>query len=114
MNFCGRVPFDELLNHLQSSHVFVFPTLGEGFGLVLLESMAAGLPVITTSNCGGADIVSEGKDGFLIKVGDVDSLIDRIMWIKNNPNEAFTMSAEAIKKQLTILGLNTKKEYAVA
>ena len=98
VNFCGRVPFDELLNHLQSSHVFVFPTMGEGFGLVLLEAMAAGLPVITTSNCGGADIVSEGKDGFLIKVGDVDSLVDRIMWIKNNPEKAEKMSENAVTK----------------
>lgn len=98
VNFMGRVPFDELLNQLQTSHVFIFPTMGEGFGLVLLEAMAAGLPVITTSNCGGADIVSEGKDGFLIKVGDVDSLVDRIMWIKNNPEKAEKMSENAVTK----------------
>lgn len=98
VNFMGRVPFDELLNQLQTSHVFIFPTMGEGFGLVLLEAMAAGLPVITTANCGGADIVTEGKDGFLIKVGDTDSLVDRIMWFKNNPDEASVMSAEAVKK----------------
>lgn len=98
VNFMGRVPFEELLNQLQTSHVFIFPTMGEGFGLVLLEAMAAGLPVITTANCGGADIVTEGKDGFLIRVGDVDSLIDRIMWFRNNPDKASAMSAEAVKK----------------
>ena len=68
--------------------------------MVLLEAMAAGLPVITTANCGGADIVTEGKDGFLIKVGDTNSLVDRILWFKNNPDEASTMSAEAVKKAL--------------
>lgn len=98
VNFMGRVPFDELLNQLQTSHVFIFPTMGEGFGLVLLEAMAAGLPVITTANCGGADIVTEGKDGFLIKVGDVDSLVERIMLFKQDPNLAYSMSLAAVKK----------------
>lgn len=98
VNFLGRVPFEELLNQFQTSHIFVFPTMGEGFGLVLLEAMAAGLPVITTANCGGSDIVTEGEDGFLISVGDVKALKEHIMWFLHNPKEAEEMSKHAVAK----------------
>lgn len=96
VNFMGRVPFEVLLDKLSSSHIFIFPTMGEGFGLVLLEAMAAGLPVITTRNCGGIDIVSEHKNGFLINVGDTEALIEKILWFKNNPVENEKMSKCAV------------------
>ena len=98
VNFLGRVPYEELLNQFQTSHIYVFPTMGEGFGLVLLEAMAAGLPVITTANCGGYDIVTEGEDGFLISVGDVKALKEHIMWFLHNPKEAEEMSKHAVAK----------------
>ena len=97
VNFMGRVPFSELLNQLQTSHVFIFPTMGEGFGLVLLEAMAAGLPVITTANCGGADIVSEGDNGFLIDACDENALISKIKWFLNNQDKMQRMSKRAIE-----------------
>lgn len=97
VNFMGRVPFDELLNQLKTSHIFLFPTMGEGFGLVLLEAMAAGLPVITTANCGGADIVKEGENGFIIPVGDVDTIVGKIQWFMQNPESLKQMSVKAIE-----------------
>lgn len=96
VNFLGRVPFDVLLDKLSSSHIFVFPTMGEGFGLVILEAMAAGLPVVTTRNCGGPDIINEGNNGFIINVGDSKSLAQKIMWFKNHPEECKNMSFNAI------------------
>lgn len=103
VNFMGRVPFEELLNQLQTSHVFIFPTMGEGFGLVLLEAMAAGLPVITTANCGGADIVKEGVNGFLVNVGDTSNLVDKIRWFKEFPSKNSSMGKNAVEtaKQYT-------------
>lgn len=96
VHFQGRVPYDVLLEKFSSSHIFIFPTMGEGFGLVLLEAMAAGLPVITTKNCGGADIVLEKENGFLIDVGDTDALVEKILWFKNHPKENERMSMNAI------------------
>lgn len=96
VHFLGRVPFDVLLEKLSSSHIFIFPTMGEGFGLVLLEAMAAGLPVITTKNCGGADIVLENENGFLIDVGNTDALVEKILWFKNHPKDNERMSMNAI------------------
>ena len=98
VNFLGWVSFDELLRQLKSNHVFLFPTMGEGFGLVLLEAMAAGMPVIVTPNCGGPDIVSEGTDGFVIPVGDSDIIVERLLHLQENPSLLNQMGKNAITK----------------
>lgn len=97
VNLLGYVSFEELLNQLRINHVFVFPTMGEGFGLVLLEAMAAGLVPITTRNCGGADIVEDGVNGFLIEVGDTAAIVEKILWCKSHPEELKIMSQRAIE-----------------
>ena len=50
--------------------VFVFPSLFEGFGLVLLEALAMGLPVITTAHTAGPDLIHEGVEGFIVPIRD--------------------------------------------
>jgi len=56
--------------------VFVFPSYFEGFGLVILEAMASGLPVLTTSATGGLDVITDGQDGWVIPPGDVNRLVE--------------------------------------
>jgi len=61
----------------RNSSVFVFPTLLEGMGLVVLEAMACGLPVIVTAN-GPGDVVRDGVDGFVVPTRDEDAISDRL------------------------------------
>ena len=96
-DFKGYVSYDELLKQLSVNHVFLFPTMGEGFGLVLLEAMAAGMPVITTNNCAGADIVNSGENGFIVPVGGTKEIIDHLLYLSENPNELKRMSENARK-----------------
>ncbi len=96
VNFLGRVSFETLLCQLKDNHVFLFPTMGEGFGLVLLEAMAAGLPVITTPNCAGYDIVKDGVNGFIVPVGDENAIEEKLIWMKEHPCELKCMSENAI------------------
>jgi len=60
----GKVP--GLVNMYHDAHCFVFPTMGEGFGLTLAEAMATGLPCIYTNWSGPVDILSE-KEGYPVK-----------------------------------------------
>ena len=71
-NFLGQISNYELLKRMKKNHVFLFPSLFEGFGQVLLESIACGLPVITTYNTGGPDIIENKKSGFLTPIRDVN------------------------------------------
>ena len=91
----GFVTHDELLKQFQENHIFLFPTMGEGFGLVLLEAMAAGLPIITTPNCGGADIVVEGSNGFIVPVGNTEEIVKVLIWAKEHPDKLEEMSKAA-------------------
>lgn len=95
VRFHGRIPFEDLLEQLSINHIFVFPTMGEGFGLVLLEAMAAGLPVITTPYCAGRDIVDEGSNGFIIDSCDTNDLIKKILWCYENLDKLEIMSNNA-------------------
>tara|TARA_B110000208_G_C11775666_1_gene431941 strand:- start:234 stop:1508 length:1275 start_codon:yes stop_codon:yes gene_type:complete len=100
VNFLGLVSFETLLGQLKSSDVFIFPSLGEGFGLVLLEALSSGLPVISSRNCAGPDLIEDGKNGFLIDAGDTSALVDKILWFQSNRDKLLEMSQYARQSSL--------------
>jgi glycosyltransferase involved in cell wall biosynthesis len=99
----GSVPHSSLNVYYSSANVFVLPSLVEGFGLVLLEAMACGIPIITTPNTGGPDIIIDGIEGFIIPIRDVEALKVKIAWCYSHPQELAKMGIAARKKaeQLT-------------
>jgi len=80
LRYLGRVPNEEVAELMQQCDVFVFPSYFEGLALVILEAMACGLPVITTSASGGCDVITDGKDGWIIGPGDLTGLVDRMSY----------------------------------
>lgn len=81
------------------SSVFLFPTLEDGWGLVVSEAMACGLPVVTTENCGAKDIIEEGVNGFIMPAKSVEAIKDKIMVLYNDRKLLYKMSEEALKKR---------------
>jgi glycosyltransferase involved in cell wall biosynthesis len=78
VHFLGRLsPLSaELLACYANCDVFVLPSKGEGFGLVFLEAMALGKPVIGGAHGGTPDIIQDGETGYLVPHGDVARLVD--------------------------------------
>jgi glycosyltransferase involved in cell wall biosynthesis len=77
--FCGFQHDDVLPRYYAASDVFVFPTLGDPFGMVVLEAMACGLPVIATTASGEiGERVVDGVNGFLVPPASSDQLVDRM------------------------------------
>lgn len=74
--FLGQISNEDLLKRMRRSHVLLFPSLFEGFGQVLLEAFSCGLPVITTNNTAGPDIIEDGKSGFLTPIRDTKKTIN--------------------------------------
>lgn len=76
LGIAGRVRFagpqKEVTRFYAAADAFVFPTVYEPFGNVVLEAMACGLPVLTTPDCGGAELVRDGGNGFVLPGTDPD------------------------------------------
>lgn len=80
VTFLGRVSHDQVAEILKRSDLFVFPSLGEGLSLSVLEALACGLPCIVTENSGANDAIIEGRNGFVVKIQDVDALEEKMRW----------------------------------
>lgn len=74
IQFHGPVPQAELHARFLEADLLVLPTLCDGFGMVVTEAMAHGLPVLTTTNAGAAQLIKHGENGILIPVGDIEAL----------------------------------------
>lgn len=74
VRFLGRVDDDKKWQVLQAADVYFSASMHEGFGLVYLEAMTAGLPVITPDEGGQADFLEDGITGYLIPPGDLEAL----------------------------------------
>ena len=72
---------DARLAAFSSASLFVLPSYIEGMPMVIIEAMAAGLPIVATSVGGIPEIIEEGKNGFLISPHDVAALVDRIVGV---------------------------------
>jgi glycosyltransferase involved in cell wall biosynthesis len=70
---------EQLPRALNAANLLVLPSVAEAFGLVLVEAMACGLPVIACRTHGPAEIVADGKTGWLIPPDDQDSLTDALV-----------------------------------
>jgi glycosyltransferase involved in cell wall biosynthesis len=86
-----------LAERYRASDVFVLPTLVEGMGLVVLEAMACGLPVIVTAN-GPGDIVRDGIDGFVIPERDENAVCERLDFLYRNPELCVEMGRSAASR----------------
>lgn len=79
----------------QQADVLCVPSLAEGFGLVYLEALACGTPVIGTVNSGAADVVTEGRDGWVVPIRSPDALAERLRWCHENRDALASMRAHA-------------------
>ena len=89
------LPHSAILDEMTRHHAFVFPSLFEGFGLVLLEAMACGLPVIATPHTAAPDIVREGRDGFVVPIRSSAAIADRLTWLATDEDRRQAMGAHA-------------------
>lgn len=81
----GVVAQSKLREYYSQSSVFVLPSIQDGFGMVITQAMACGLPIIVSENTGGPDILNiESGCGFSVIPGDVVDLKNKLFWCYNN------------------------------
>lgn len=89
---------DSVLELMRSCHILVLPSIVEGRALVQQEAMISGLPLVTTANAGGEDLIEEGKTGFLVPIRKPDQIAERLSWFAGNRERLQEMSALAKQK----------------
>lgn len=95
--FTGKVPFEQIPAYLKAADLFAFASVTETQGLVTLEAMAAGLPVVAVNGPGTQDIVEDGAQGFLVQ-NDPQALSKGIVKLVKHPDLMSTFKTAALKK----------------
>lgn len=91
------MPHGQVLDLMMDSDVLVLPSLCEAFGLVVTEAMACGLPVIVTPNVGAADLVSDGREGFIVPICSSEAIADGLRALHRDRELLAAMSRNAQK-----------------
>ncbi len=94
-HFLGTQPYGDVLQHMANAAVHVLPSLAEAFGLVNVEAMAVGTPVVSSAVGGIPDVVRDGVDGHLVPPGDVDALAMRLRQVLGDEAHRTTLGQNA-------------------
>jgi glycosyltransferase involved in cell wall biosynthesis len=85
----------QLAADLKRCDLVALPSIAEGFGLVILEAMACGVPVLCTTSTGGADIITHRQNGLLIEPGSATAIEQQLVWALTHRDELFQLGQAA-------------------
>jgi glycosyltransferase involved in cell wall biosynthesis len=100
VRFTGRIPFDDIPAHLKAADIFCFASITETQGLVTMEAMAAGLPVVAVNATGTRDAVADGVEGLLTE-DDSEALGQALKRVLDDQSLLARLKAAAVKKAET-------------
>lgn len=93
VHFLSGLSYAEIAACYQACEIFALPSRGEGFGLVYLEAMACGKPVIGGAHGGAPEVIDDGKTGYLVQHGDAGQLATSLEALLANPELGREMGA---------------------
>ncbi len=99
--FPGYMRGEELINAYRSADCFVFPSTTETFGLVALEAMACGLPVIAARAGGIVDTVVDGENGYFFDPPNFNAIGDHVRTLRDNPDLCNQLAENALEHAAT-------------
>jgi starch synthase len=89
---------EQLVSYYQDADLFVFPSYLDSWGMVVIEAMACGTPVVVSENTGSKEVVVNGMNGFIVPVEDVEALKEKILFFYNN------------RRKLEYFGRNSRRQ----
>jgi glycosyltransferase involved in cell wall biosynthesis len=91
----GTLSHTEIVENLNQSSVFVMPSVEEGCAFAPIEAMSCGVPVILSTNTGSGELVTEGKEGFIVPIRQPDKIAEKILQLYNDREMAIEMGKNA-------------------
>jgi glycosyltransferase involved in cell wall biosynthesis len=87
IDILGSLTQPDLAAELRRADVLVLPSRNDSYGMVVAEALASGTPVLVSEMVGSKDLVTAGKAGWVVPVGDVKALNDRMLWCVRHRDE---------------------------
>lgn len=103
INFLGKVSNEKLQELYKISHLFVFLSIWEGYGMVVAEASSFGVPVIATNLPSLKPILDDGYNGYYVELNNINNIADKIDLLINNKDLRKEMSINALKKASTFV-----------
>ena len=104
VDFKGVLKGEDLTNEYLKATVFCLPTVEDGFGLVLGEALSFGIPLITTENSGGLDIIENNGEGYIVPIRDSSAIARKFQELADNPELLRKMRQSAREKSKKLGG----------
>ena len=98
VHFLSLLPPEQLAPAYDACEIFALPSRGEGFGLVFLEAMSHGKPVVGGAHGGTPDVIDDGVTGYLVHYGNLDQLTDRLQRLLTEDTVRRDMGARALER----------------
>jgi glycosyltransferase involved in cell wall biosynthesis len=93
--YLGKVPQARLRDYYGQCSVFALCSIQDGFGMVLTQAMSCGLPVLCSTNTGGPDVLTDGREGFIVPIRDVQAIKERILFLYEHQDICAEMGQRA-------------------
>ena len=101
VTFAGFVPDDELADHYRLADLFAMPSTGEGFGIVFLEAMACGTPVLGGNQDGSVDALAGGRLGMLVDPTSIEEIADGLVSLLTKKGPALWFDPAELSTEAT-------------
>ena len=101
----------DVKTYIKNSHVYILPSYHEGLPRSTLEAMSMGRAVLTTDAAGCKETVENGINGFIVPVGSVDKLAEKMIWFIEHPEQIAPMGLESrrmVEEKFDVKKVNTK------
>lgn len=108
----GQIPYGEIIHLFQSSSLSVLPTLEDVYGMVVLEAMACGCPVVTTPYAGARELVKDGVTGWIVDPMDNNDFVNKLVMAMSNTQHLNEMGMEAREQGLAHETYNVMETFA--
>ncbi len=103
VKFFGALPHDQLIKYYQASDLFCFPSLTDTQGIVLVEAMSTGLPSVAYDRYGPGDLIKDGENGLLSKVGTDQFFQNMLRMIED----------KSLRDKLSVGALRESRKYSI-
>ena len=94
----ASLPHPQILEQMRQHDVLLFPTLFDGFGLVITEALSQGIPVITTLNSGAPECIRDGVEGFIVPIRSSQAIAARLQQLVDDPEQLVAMRQACLQR----------------